>query len=241
MRDTTFRRSVIKPIECVKEGFELIRSDYWLLFAIWLVGGLIGSVSLMIAAGAMTCGTVYCYLRKVDGKPVSFDDLWKGMQWFLPGLIVMLVIVVPIIIVYAVIYIPIMLAAIMGSKLSSDELLGLLIGALIIDLILVVVMVCVHTLLIFSFPLIVDRNLGAVKAMTTSARAVLGNLGGVAGLFGVNFLLVIGGQLAFCIGIYFVIPIIIAGNVVAYRKIFPREDERTFGPPPPAAYAGGIN
>ncbi len=241
MRDITFRCGVIKPIECVKEGFELIKSDYWLLFVIWLVGGLISSVSLMIAAGAMTCGTFYCYLRKVDGKPVSFDDLWKGMQWFLPGLIVMLVIVVPVIIVYAVIYVPIMIAAIMGSKLSSDELLGLLIGALVFDLILVVIMVCVHTLLIFSFPLIVDRNLGAIKAMTTSARAVFGNLGSVAGLFGVNFLLALAGQLAFCIGIYFVIPIIIAGNVVAYRKIFPREDAQIFGPPPPAAYAGGIN
>ncbi|CAN5285417.1 hypothetical protein BH20ACI2_BH20ACI2_12600 [soil metagenome] len=95
MREEGFRRGVVKPIECVKEGLELIKSDYWLLFAIWLVSGVIGSVSLLIAAGAMTCGTFYCYLRKIDGQPVSFDDLWKGMQWFLPGLIVFVVIVVP--------------------------------------------------------------------------------------------------------------------------------------------------
>ncbi len=237
MQNLEFRTGVIKPIECVKEGYELIKSDYWLLFAIWLVGGLIGGISLFIAAGAMTCGTFYCYLRKIDGYPVKFDDLWKGMQWFLPGLIVMLFIVVPMLTVYAVIYAPIMLSAVMGSKLSQDELLGMLIGAFAFDFVLIVIMVCIHTLLMFSFPLIVDRNLGAVKAMTTSARAVLKNLGGVAGLIGVNFVLVVAGYVALCIGLYFVIPIIIAGNIVAYRRVFPRQnDDRHFNPPPPNVY-----
>ena len=236
MRGPEFRRGAVRPIECVKEGFALIKSEYWLLFAIWLVGGVIGSITLMIAAGAMTCGTFYCYLRKIDGEPVNFDDLWKGMQWFLPGLIVMLVIVVPMIVVYAVIYVPIVMSAIMGSRLSQDELFGLLIGAFAVDLVLIVIMVCVHTLLIFTFPLIVDRNIGALKAMALSARAVLGNLGGVAGLFAVDFVLVLAGQMAFCVGVYFVIPVIIAGNVVAYRKIFPREGGRLLEPPPPPAY-----
>ncbi len=223
MQNREFNSGVIKPIECAKEGFELIKSDYWLLFAIWLVGGVLGAISLFIAAGAMTCGTFYCYLRKVDGEPIKFDDLFKGMQWFLPGLIVMLIILVPMLTVYVVIYVPIVLAAIMGSKLSQDEMMGLLIGAFAVDLVLIVIMVCIHTLIIFSFPLIVDRNLGAVKAMTTSARAVFKNLGGVVGLFLVNFVLALVGQLALCIGIYFVIPIIIAANVVAYRKVFPRQ------------------
>ncbi|CAN5285309.1 hypothetical protein BH20ACI2_BH20ACI2_12590 [soil metagenome] len=128
----------------------------------------------------------------------------------------------------------------MGSHLSQDELIGLIIGALIVDVALIVMMVCVHTLLIFTFPLIVDRNLGAFKAMITSAKAVFGNLGGVAGLFGVNFGLALAGQLAFCVGIYFVIPVIIAGNVVAYRKVFPREDRR-IEPPPPSAYSREVS
>ncbi len=232
MANDGFKRGVIKPFECVKEGFELIKSDYWLLFAIWLVGGLISSASLLIASGAMTCGTFYCFLRKIDGETVSFDDLWKGMKWFLPGLLVMVIIVVPMILVYAVIYVPIVLSAVMGSRLSQDELLGLLIGAFAVDLVLIVIMVCVHTLLIFTFPLIVDRDMGAVKSMTTSGRAVFGNLAGVAGLLGVNFLLALVGQLALCVGIYFVIPVIIAGNVVAYRKIFPRFNSQMPAPPP---------
>ncbi len=46
MTNTQFRTGVISPIECVKEGFELIKKDYWLLFAIGLVGGLIGGATM---------------------------------------------------------------------------------------------------------------------------------------------------------------------------------------------------
>lgn len=225
MQNIEIRTGVIKPIECVKEGFALIKSEYWLLFAIWLVGGMIGSISLLIAAGAMTCGTFYCFLKKIDGKPISFDDLFKGMQWFLPGLIVMAIIAVPMILVFGILYFPIIMSAVMGSKLSQDELMTMFLGAIAVDLVVTVIMVCIHTLLIFSFPLIVDRGLGAFSAMGTSAKAVLKNLGGVTGLFVVNFGLALAGELAFCIGIYLVIPIIIAANVVAYRKIFPAQPE----------------
>lgn len=239
MEPREFHTGVIRPVECVKEGFELIKSDYWLLFAIWLVGGMLGGLSLFIAAGAMTCGTFYAYLKKIDGFPVKFEDLFKGMQWFGSGLVVMLFIVVPILVVYAVIYVPVVMAGVMGNKLSQDEFMAMLLGALAVDLVLVVIMVCVHTLLMFAFPLIVDRNLGAFTAMATSARAVLKNLGGVVGLFAVNFVLALAGYVALCIGIYFVIPIIIAGNVVAYRRVFPRIEDRSHEPPPIGAYGGG--
>lgn len=238
MQKIEIQSGVIRPIECAKEGWELIKSDYWMLFAIWLVGGLIGGITFFIAAGAMTCGTFYCYLRKIDGNPVKFEDLWKGMQWFLPGLIVTIIIVVPMLIVYVVIYVPFILAAVMGSKLSQDEMMGMLFGAFAVDFMLIVIMVCIHTLLIFSFPLIVDRNLGAVRAMTTSARAVFKNMGGVVGLFLVNFGLALAGELALCVGIYFVIPIIIATNVVAFRKVFPALNASRFDPPPPNAFQG---
>ena len=186
----------------------------------------------------MICGTFYCYLRKVDGNPISFDDLWKGMQWFLPGLIVMLIIAVPMLIVFTIIYVPVLMAATMRT-LSPDGVMTVFASALAIDLVFVVVMVCVHTLLIFSFPLIVDKNLGAFKAMTTSARAVFKNFGGVGGLIGVNFLLCLAGYAAFCVGIYFVIPILIATNVVAYRRVFPGGNTNRFDPPP-VVYGGGM-
>jgi hypothetical protein len=229
------RTGVIRPVECMKEGWELIKSDYWILFAITLVGAIIGGATLYILLGAMICGISYCYLQKIDGRPVAFDGLWKGLQWWLPGLIVTIFMVGPLLIFYGIIFSPLILAAVMGGNLSEDELMGLLVGAFAVDLIFLVVMVCFHTLLMFAFPLVVDRQLGALAAIKTSARAVWKNLGGVAGLYGVAFVLSLLGALACGVGVYFVIPIIMAGNLVAYRKVFP-SNLNNQQPPPPFSY-----
>jgi uncharacterized membrane protein len=237
MTNTEFRTGVINPVECVKEGFELIKKDYWLLFAIALVGAMIGGATMYILGGAMFCGIFYSYLRAIDGKPVTFDDLWKGMTWFGPGLVVILVIVVPLIAYYIFAYLTIIAAIVGGAQAGEAGVIGALVVVGIIDLAVLIAMVCFHTLLTFSFPLIVDRNLGGIEAMKTSARAVWQNLGGVAGLIVVNFALVMVGYLALCIGVYFVIPIIIAGNAAAYRRVFPSLETRpNLHPPPPDAY-----
>jgi uncharacterized membrane protein len=93
-------------------------------------------------------------------------------------------------------------------------------------------------LLMFSFPLIVDRNLGALEAVKTSAKAVWGNLGGVAGLIGVAIILSLFGIITCGIGMYFIMPIMIAGYAVAYRKIFPAQANRNYNPPTSDFYQG---
>lgn len=237
MTNTEFRTGVINPIECVKEGFELIKKDYWLLFAIALVGGLIGGFTMYILAGAMICGIMFAYLKVIDGKPITFDDLWKGMNYFGPGLVVILIIIVPLIVFYIFVYVSMLGAIIGGAQAGEAGVIGAFVVVGIIDLFFLILMVCFHTLLTFSFPLIVDRNLGAIDAMKTSVRAVWQNLGGVAGLVVVNFAMVFVGYLALCIGMYFVIPIMIAGNVVAYRRVFPSlETQTNLAPPPPDSY-----
>lgn len=235
---TEFKTGVIRPVECFKEGWELIKDQYWLLWAITIVGVLIGGVSMYIALGAMICGIYYCYFQKIDGQPVAFDSLFKKFgAYFLPSLIVIIIIMVPTFFVVGIIYTPFIMAAVMGSKLSQDELMGLMAGAFTIEIIFAIVMVCVHTLLIFTFPLIVDRNLSAVQAMKTSARAVLKNIGGVVGLMVVGFGICLVGYLLLCIGIYLVIPIIFAGNIVAYRKVFPPINSGNLNvPPPPGSF-----
>jgi len=235
MNQNQFQVGVIKPVECMKEAWELIKPDYWLLFAITIVGAMIGGATMYILLGAMMCGMIFCYLRRIDGHAVDFNGLWKGFQWWLPGLIVGLIMFVPMFVVYLILYVPFIAAMVMGSKLSEGELMGLLGGAFAVDLVVIIVMVCFHTLLMFSFPLIVDRNLGAFAAMRLSARAVWKNLGGVAGLYGVGFALSLVGLLAACVGIYFVIPIILAGNMLAYRKIFPALGQSNF-PPAPSSF-----
>ena len=237
MTNTEFRTGVISPVECVKEGFERIKKDYWLLFAISLVGALIGGATMYILLGAMACGMFYAYLNAIDGKPVVFDDLWKGMNYFGPGLVVTLLIFVPAIAYYLFVYFTFIVAIIGGAQAGEAGMVGALVVFGLIDLAVLIGLVSFHTLLTFSFPLIIDRNLGAIDAMKTSAKAVWANLGGVAGLIVVNMGLMILGYLALCIGMYFVIPIMIAGNAAAYRRVFPPLGAQpAMTPPPPNAY-----
>ncbi len=240
MTNTEFKTGVIKPIECFKEGWELIKDQYWLLFAITLVGAMIGGFTLYILIGAMLCGIYFCYLKKIDGQTVAFDDLWVGFQKLLPGFLLMLFLIVPMIVVYGIIYVPIIMAAAMGSKLGETELMQMFVGAFAVDAVLIVLMTCFHTLLIFSFPLLVDRNIGVWQSITLSARAVWKNLGGVAGMIGVVLVVSIVGALLTCgLGAYFIMPIVLAGYVVAYRKIFPASNIQRFDTPPsPDAFRG---
>ena len=233
-----FQTGVIKPIECFREGWETIKSEYWTFFAVSLLGALIGGMSFYILLGAMLCGIYYCYLRRIDGHPVSFENLWKGFDYFLPSLLVTILFVAPMLIIFGVVYIPMIVAAMMGSRLSSDEIATLFFSAVAVDVVLAFFVTCFHTLLLFAFPLIVDRNLTARQSIVTSAKAVWHNLSGVVGLIAIGIVLSLFGIITCGIGMYFVMPILMAGYAVAYRKIFPAARNSNFNPPPPNFYQG---
>lgn len=231
MHELEFQTGAIKPIECLKEAWQLIKNDYWLLFGISVLGALIAGATMYILFGAMICGIFGCYLKKIDGEEVKFDDLWKGMQYLVPSIPVVILFVVPIVVYIVVLFVtmygPMIAAVIVGNKANGDEMsiiMGTFIIAIIVDIVVAVVMTIIHSFIIFAFPLMVDRGLGGVDAVKLSARAVMKNMGGIGGLILMNFGIVILGQLAFCVGIYFTIPILTASNLVAYRKVFPRLD-----------------
>ncbi len=234
MNPLEFNRGVIRPIECYKEAWELIKSDYWMLFAISLVGILLGGFSLYIALGPLICGIFISFFRKIDTGTVRFDDLWKGFNFFVPSLILILIVIIPTIILYAIIYAPFLVAIVMGQNLSSEEFMGILLAGLAVDLFIIVLMVCFHTLVMFALPLIVDRNLSAFQAIKLSAKAVWANLRGIAGMMGIQFLATIFITFATCgLGAYFALPIMFGGLVVAYRKVFPSMNPLNFAPPTP--------
>lgn len=236
MSNTEINTNVIRPVECYKEGWELIKEQYWILFAIALVGGMIGGVSMYILLGAMICGIFLCFLRVIDGGKAEIDDLFKGFKYFMPSLLVTLLFVVPMILVFAIMYVPLIMASVMGARMSEEELFAMLTGTLAVDFVIMIGMVCLHTLLMFAFPLIVDRKLSGWQAVRTSAVAVWKNLKGVTGLWAVGFVVSLLGMLLCFVGTYFAIPIIIAGNAVAYRKVFPADPTPYNNPPSPDKY-----
>lgn len=216
-----FRSGVIRPIECLKEGWEFIKPNFWLFFAISIVGLIIGGATLYILLGAMVCGIFYVFLASMDGSEPKFEDLFKGFSFWKPSLLVVAVIVVPTLVMIGLIYVPVLVAMAAGVRFSEDQLFAMLAGTFAVEAVFSVFVVCLHTLLMFSFPLIVDKNLSGVRAMMVSAKAVWQNLSGVAGLWAVCFFVTLAGYLALCFGIYLTIPIVLAANVVAYRKVFP--------------------
>src|SRR6267142_2182657 len=103
--NTDFRTGVIKPVECLKEGWALIKDQYWLFFGISLVGILIGGAVPIVLLGPMMIGIFLCLLQKQRGEPVEFGTLFKGFEQFVPGLVVAALKMIPVIIVLVPYYI----------------------------------------------------------------------------------------------------------------------------------------
>ena len=198
MQNTEFSIGVIRPVECVREAWELVKGDYWMLFAVSIVGALIGGISMYVLIGAMVCGIIYCYLKVIDGEKFVFDDLFTGFKFFWPSLLVTIAFVVPIVlwatIMFITIYLPIIMAAVMGPKGNDSVILGSFAVGFVIDIVVALIMITIHSLLMFAFPLIVDRGLSSWDSMKLSARAVLKNMGGISGLIAVNFCIALAGE-----------------------------------------------
>jgi hypothetical protein len=235
MTEQNFNVGAIRPVECYKEGWEMIKDQYWLMFAVTLVGMLIAGIIPIIIAGPMMCGIYLCFFDKYEGKQVDFNRLFNGFQFFAPSLVVMLIIVVPTMIVIFMIYVPFILAALSGRRMSDEELWAMLGGVLVFELFFAFIMVCIHTLMMFALPLIADKNMGAWESIMTSCKAVWKNMSGVVGLMLCGFVVAIVGYLLLCVGLYLALPLMIAANTVAYRKIFPSAAP-PHSPPPPSAY-----
>ncbi len=196
MQNTDFQIGTIKPVDVYKEAWALIKDRYWMVFGIVIVGMLIGGAVPIILIGPMMCGMFMCLFNLIDGRELKFETLFKGFDLIWKSLLVSVLIFVPIIIVLFTIYIPMIAMAI--------------------------AMVCFHTLIMFAYPLIVERGLTGVQAMIVSAKAVWNNLAGMAGLFGVGFVVAIVGYMMLCVGLYLVLPLIMMAQAVAFRKIFPK-------------------
>lgn len=223
--DLSFNSGAIRPIECVREAWASIKNDYWILFAVSIVGGMIAGVTFYVLLGAMVCGIMICYLKKIDGGEVKFEDLWLGMKYLGPSIPLVILFVIPIVVYFAAmfftIYSPLIMLAVIGENVDPSFIAGTLAVALVIDLVVAVVMTSLHSLIIFAFPLMIDRGLNAMDAIKLSARAALKNIGGIGGLIVVQFGLIVLGELMLCVGIYLMIPILTATTMVAYRKVFP--------------------
>jgi uncharacterized membrane protein len=240
-----FRTGVIKPMECLKEGWALIKDQYWLFLGIVFVGIFIASAVPLVLIGPMMVGIYLCLFRRMRGEPVEFGSLFKGFDYFAQSLIAALIQAIPMVIVivpmYILMFVFMMMSMRGGGRMDPDEsatfaftFLGFY---LVFIAVILIVAFVVSLFFLFSFPLIADRKLSGLDSVKLSIKAAKANLGGIFGLVLLNFALGFLGVLCCYIGAVFLMPVSFASYAVAYRRVFPGISQNFAPPPPPANWA----
>jgi uncharacterized membrane protein len=239
---TDFNTGVVAPFDCLKEGWALIKDQYWLFLGITLVGILIGGAVPIVLLGPMMVGIFLCLFKKQERQPVEFGTLFKGFDYFVQGLIVAVIKVVPIVILMVPFYIvmfTVMMTTMSRDHASQEEartmvftLFGL---EMVFALVLMIVGILIEIFLMFAFPLVADRKLSGLEAVKLSLKAGKANFGGILGLLLLNAGLGIVGVLCCIVGVYFYLPVAFASYAVAYRRVFPEIPQSLAAPPPPPA------
>jgi len=231
--DTEFNRGAIRPLVCYREGWRLIKEDYWLFVAICFVGMFIGyTIPFGILVGPMWCGFEIYLFRRMAGQRGSFGDLFEGFQYFapsaVPGVLLVTLATVAFVLVYVVYFAATMSVLIaelaQGGGPPGVTFIGAFSGLTVLYVIGAIAAWAGFTSpFMFVFCLIVDRRLSGFTALVTSIRAMLGNLGGVLTLLFFDLVLSWIGTFVGCIaGWYLLVPLVLAANAVAYRQVFPR-------------------
>lgn len=232
-----FNRGVVRPMECLRGSWNLIKDRYWLFAGMTFVALLIGGLGpLGILMGPMMCGLYMALFRQERREPVSFDLLFKGFDFFMDSLIATLIQVVPMLVVFVPTYL-ISFALFFstfkpGRRGQPPDLFPFIAFMSVIVLVIMVISIIIATFFIFTYPLIVDRRLSGVNAVKTSIKAATANLGGVLALVLMMMLLSFVGVLFCYVGAFFVLPLHYAAWAVAYRQVFSAPDT----PPAPPVF-----
>src|SRR5262245_14691228 len=98
--DVPFKRNAVEPMTCLKEGWNLIKDQYWLFVGMTFVGILIaGAVPFGILMGPMMCGIYMSFFMTRLGHPIEFGTLFKGFDHFGQSVIATLIHIIPITII----------------------------------------------------------------------------------------------------------------------------------------------
>jgi len=242
--EISFKRQAVEPVQCLKNGWELIKDQYWLFVGISAVGALIGgAVPLGILLGPMMCGQYLTFFKKRRGEPIEFGTLFKGFDFFGPSLVATLLHIVPILAIvipaYFLFYISMVVSMVAqgGNDPNPAAMFGIMGAFILFWLVVMVVVIFISIGFTFSYPLIVDRKLQGMDAVKLSFRGAIANFWRLLGMSILSSLLSIAGILLCYVGIFLVFPIVYAAVACAYEQVFglagPGENYENLPPPPP--------
>ncbi|KAK0039416.1 hypothetical protein Bpfe_031169 [Biomphalaria pfeifferi] len=256
-----FNSSAVRAGDCISQGWAYISSNYGLYIGMTAVLGLIviavglipfiGSIINQFLLEVLICGMFIAILANSRNENAEFSMLFEGFSFFGSCALLKLIELIPTLILSAILY-GFMYAVGMFNfdpQLNSSGQIdfspfgnsAMMIPFFILYLLILLVWVIIKVLLIFALPLIADRNLGAVEAISLSVKAAMNNLGGLILLVILELLLFLGGFLVLCIGLIFTVPIIFAAEIAAYKAVFP-DNHSMFNnePPRPDQYGGNF-
>jgi hypothetical protein len=252
-----FNSGAISASQCISDGWELIKDNYWLFFGMAALGvvllGCIPCVNIFLM-GPFLVGIYTALLIKMRGGPVTFDMLFKGFEKFVPAMVLGLIENIPTIISY-IFRFTVDLASI-GLDMNkrgkpdfdfyapSDMAPAIAGGVALIALVVIVVFILFawawRITFMFALPILSEHNLPVMDCLKLGARAGWSNVGGIIVLMILQGLMILLGVLALCIGWIFVIPVMVASNMIAYRMVFPEINVQTtqFNEPPRPDFYG---
>ena len=240
-----FKRNAVEPMECIKAGWELIKSQYWLFVGMTVVGVLIGSVvPLGILMGPMMCGIYLALFKTRRGEPIEFGLLFKGFDYFGDAVIATLLHMIPIVVVvvpaYILMYVGMFAMVGVSSTGNGEPNPGALFGFLgvfaIFWLVIVILLIVLSVAFTFAYPLIVDRKLSGLNAVKLSIKAAMANFWRLLGMMIVTGLISCLGLILCYVGIFLVLPLSFAAIAKAYEQVFGLAEAQSNLPPPPPSF-----
>jgi hypothetical protein len=240
--EISFNRNAVQPIECIKGGWELIRSQYWLFVGMTVVGVIIGSVvPLGILMGPMMCGIYLALFQTRRRQPIEFGLLFKGFDYFGDSVIATLIHIVPIVVIVVPAYL-LFYVGMFGMMAASDgqpdpgAMLGLLGVFAIFWFVVMIAIIVLSVIFTFAYPLIVDRRLSGLNAVKLSIRAGFANFWRLLGMLILTGLMTFVGVLFCYVGAFLVMPISFAAIATAYEQVFGLGEVQPNLPPPPPSF-----
>lgn len=247
-----FESGAIRPSECISEGWYLIKENYGIFLGISIVGLIIGGcipcVSIFLA-GPIAVGIYYCLLRQQRNELVEFGMMFKGFEVIVPAMVVGIIQAIPEIIGQGIRLTVNVSDVFINSRGGRSNFLqssgdtaiasGIVIIAIVVGIALILFGIVWRISFFFALPLLAEYpELGIADCIKLSFRAGWANWGMIFVLGLLQGLAAIVGVLALCIGILFVLPILQASNMVAYRMVFPPREGNSPNLPPTPDYFG---
>jgi hypothetical protein len=180
----------------MSRGWELLRSNFWLLFgATAVVILLLWAATFIPLVGSLLLdyvllgGLAWIFLKRARGQKTEFEDVFAG---------------------FSALFIPLMLYSLVAQVLT---LIGYVL-CILPGIYLTIVW------LLFPVLLIMDKGMDFWPAMELSRKVVHRHFWPVFGLFCLIFLLVVAGLVTFLVGVFLTLPISVAAVVCAYEDLF---------------------